>query len=120
MIMFNNSKSSVFIALEDKKNNKNFEIIISNNKANIQIYQNKNLAIINTSKLNILRKKVIKFNMEKQSNLSKSIFEKIIYEKKCGLATIEESYIYHNIMIKVFNKHLSNILKKKIINCPIT
>lgn len=62
----------------------------------------------------------IKFKMPYQSELTHRIVEEILTTGKCGLPSIQESYLVHKPLLNSFIDHLERITGKKYSSCPIT
>ncbi len=60
------------------------------------------------------------FHMAGVSELSGKLVDNLIENNQCGLASYEESCRLHLPLITQFRMHFSKILKKEIIECPIT
>ena len=92
------------------------EIFTKNVK--IIIFESYDKAII-LEKKNNWKIKLIRFNIEKQSVLTKYIIEDIFNQSDCKLIKVENSYKLHRIMLHLFLKHLKKY-KRNISSCPIT
>jgi predicted dehydrogenase len=62
----------------------------------------------------------IKFKWPYQSGLTHKIVEEIISTGKCGLPSLEESYLIHKPLLNSFLDHLEKVTGKKYSSCPIT
>ena len=62
----------------------------------------------------------IKFKWPYQSELTHKIVEEIISTGKCGLPSLEESYLIHKPLLNSFLNHLERVTGKKYSSCPIT
>ena len=60
------------------------------------------------------------FKLEHISNITTQIVEDILKNDDCLLPTIDESYLSHVELFKIFSKHLEKIKKEKVKLCPIT
>ena len=60
-----------------------------------------------------------KINIPLQSNLTLQKVKNLIKNNKFKLTKLEDYFNYQSLLIKIFNKKFSSLLKK-IINCPIT
>ena len=59
-------------------------------------------------------------NLPYQSDLTEKLINNLIDKNKCDLTIYKESRIYHHLLLSAIKPHLSKILKKKLIECPIT
>ena len=73
---------------------------------------------VNSLISNSIRSK--KINIPLQSNLTLQQVKKLIKNNKCELTKLKDYFNYQSLLIKIFNKKFSTLLKKKITNCPIT
>ncbi|HPT11017.1 MAG TPA: NAD-binding protein [Bacteroidales bacterium] len=55
-----------------------------------------------------------------QSSLTGDVASAILTEGRCGLTTLEESYLHHKALLPILCAHFSRITGREIINCPIT
>ena len=55
-----------------------------------------------------------------QSDLTGEYIEDLLSGESCGLVSFEESCQHHIPLLRVFRAHLSNVLNKELIECPIT
>jgi len=62
----------------------------------------------------------IKFKWPYQSELTYKIVEEIISKGRCGLPSLEESYLIHKPLLSSFLDHLEKVTGKKFSSCPIT
>jgi len=62
----------------------------------------------------------IKFKWPYQSELTHKIVEEIVSTGKCGLPSLEESYLIHRPLLNSFLDHLERVTGKKYSSCPIT
>ena len=62
----------------------------------------------------------IKFKWPYQSELTHKIVEEIVSTGKCGLPSLEESYLIHRPLLNSFLNHLERVTGKKYSSCPIT
>jgi len=79
--------------------------------------------IVNESEEKILPIQIsstIDFKTEYQSTLTTIIVKDILTKNNCKLPLLNDSYLLHCEIFKIFNKHLNKILKKRFIVCPIT
>tara|TARA_Y100001970_G_scaffold15871_1_gene17857 strand:+ start:42231 stop:43217 length:987 start_codon:yes stop_codon:yes gene_type:complete len=104
----------------DKRNNKtDLTISLENDEKLIIINQTK--AIYNLKfKDNHFSSINHPFNTPFQSELTAKQVEQILDTGNSFLPSLEESSVLHKPMIEAFNFHLSSILNKKILVCPIT
>jgi len=98
---------------------------INNIPFTVDIIGKDNRIIINESdeKLVVLKGKLNPKNEAKFphiSILSTNIVSDILEKDNCLLPTIDDSFFVHKELFKIFNKHLTKILKKEIKLCPIT
>jgi len=62
----------------------------------------------------------IEFRFEHVSTLTTKIVEDILLKDKCNLTTLENSYILHKEIFKMFNSHIKKVTNKELEICPIT
>ena len=60
------------------------------------------------------------FHMPLQSDLTAGVAEEILKTGSSSLTPLDESYLLHCPMLDAFNTHLSSVLNKQVIICPIT
>jgi len=61
-----------------------------------------------------------KFRYEHPSSLTTKIIKEILDRDSCKLTTLENSYLIHSEMFRIFNAHIKKLTKKKLKFCPIT
>jgi hypothetical protein len=61
-----------------------------------------------------------KFKWYRQSELTHRIVEEIVATGKCGLTSIEESYLIHRPLLDSFIEYLEKVTGKEYSACPIT
>ncbi|MHA7646443.1 Gfo/Idh/MocA family oxidoreductase [Nitrosopumilus sp. S4] len=64
--------------------------------------------------------KKFSFTFEHASSITTKISKDILDKDSCGLTTLENSYILHKEIFRIFNKHITKITGKKMELCPIT
>lgn len=64
--------------------------------------------------------KNFKFSFEHTSTVSTKIFSDILEHGKSNLPTLENSYIHHIEIFRIFNLHIKKQLKRNVSICPIT
>ncbi len=64
--------------------------------------------------------KKLDFKLEHVSDITTKIVGDILKNDDCLLPTINESYLSHVELFKIFSKHLEKIKKEKVKLCPIT
>ena len=112
----------------NSENNSILSIIFSKFKSQptiINITTSKNHFIINESDKTIyeFEKNKIKnyeFEFEPTSELSKKIVIDLLKNKKCKLPSLEESYLNHSELFRIFNSKIKRITGKNNKLCPIT
>ncbi|TFH39799.1 MAG: hypothetical protein E4G95_00105 [Bacteroidia bacterium] len=55
-----------------------------------------------------------------QSDLTGNVVKDLIGKGECGLTTIEESFLYHSIILNIFSEHLTKVRGYRSESCPIT
>ncbi len=65
-------------------------------------------------------KKLEKYNLTNQSDLTGNLIDNLINYNSCSLVSFTESCNHHLTLIKEMKNHFSNVLNKKLIKCPIT
>ena len=55
-----------------------------------------------------------------QSEITSMYVDQIIREKEPRLVDYENCMNYHILMVNAFNNHLSKVLNKEVVECPIT
>jgi len=66
------------------------------------------------------KKYIEKIKIPFQSELTGHIVDQILAMGKSDLTTIDECALYHVPMLKAFNDHFTNVLKKEVEVCPIS
>lgn len=62
----------------------------------------------------------LEFKFEHVSTLTTKIAENILVKNNCDLTTLENSYILHKEIFKIFNSHIKKLTNKDMDLCPIT
>jgi len=62
----------------------------------------------------------LEFKFEHASSLTTKITEDILTNNHCDLTTLENSFILHKEIFKMFNSHIKKITNKEMEFCPIT
>ena len=109
----------IFTAIEDKSNNKPLVITYKSKSYEIKVFESENKSIIQSKSENWI-KKIQKFEIVNQSNLTTEIAKSIIYKKTCNLPKIEESFLLHKLLLDLFIKKIYEITKNKVTHCQIT
>lgn len=118
-IKFKSLKNST-ISLADKIYGKKYlKITIYTKNRKFLIYEKEKVINYFELKKNSLKKHQ-KFEVIYQSNLTHKQVKQILKNGKSELNTLEDSQIMHCLLINIFNKHLSKLKNKKVLNCPIT
>jgi len=103
------------ISINDQRKIKGF--IIKIKTPNIKYYIDETREFVRINLGNKIYTK--KINIPLQSQLTKTLLEKIIYNKKILLPTLLDSYLTHKLVYSLFKKYFY-IKEKRIINCQIT
>tara|TARA_B100000029_G_C17604722_1_gene967033 strand:- start:3887 stop:4882 length:996 start_codon:yes stop_codon:yes gene_type:complete len=104
--------------LDNKKTNDPFNYIIEFGDKRIEINQDAEIATVFSK--NGLKSIESRFSMPMQSEITTNLVKQILNNADSSLTTIQESFLLHRCMIEGFNNHLSKVLKKSIVVCPIT
>ncbi len=107
------------IMIDDNTKNQESFLIINSQNYKIIIYVNLNMAIF-SSRTNNWKISKIKYKTPLQSKITNIVAKDIIYNGKCGLTEIKESFLIHKIMLNQFIKFVSQVRNKKINSCMIT
>ena len=113
-IKFVNREHSLLITCNENKNiSLNINIINGNVKNSVE--EVNEIWINEIDGFKNIKKIRIPYQSDQTSNLINSIIN-----NKCGLETYENSTKHHTPLLNAIKEHLSKILNKKIIKCPIT
>jgi hypothetical protein len=85
------------------------KFVIAEQKGECTIYRNENSVYENTE-----------ISIPYQSTLTGALASAILTEGRCGLSTLEESYLHHKAILPVLCAHFSELTGREIVNCPIT
>ena len=83
------------------------KIIIDETDEKITVYQDK-------------RNYNLEYNHESVSNTSIQIIDDILKNDKSLLPTLNDSFIGHAELFRIFNSHINKLLKENLELCPIT
>ena len=64
--------------------------------------------------------KKFSFNYEHASSLTTKIVKEILEKDECSLTTLEDSFLLHRELFRIFNAHIKKITNKEQSVCPIT
>ena len=103
------------ISLSDKSKNKGIVVKIKTSKARYYIDEYKNFVRVYLGNKTYTRK----INIPLQSQLTKTLVKKIIYNKKILLPTLSDAYLSHKLLYSLFKKYFHK-KKTKTLNCLIT
>ena len=107
------------IMIDDNTKSQESFLTINSHNYKIIIYVNLNMAI-SSSRTNNWKISKIKYETPLQSKITNLVAKDIIYNGKCGLTEIKESFLIHKIMLNHFTKFISKVSNKKINSCMIT
>lgn len=108
-----NKKSIIFLSDQSKSNGFVVKIKTPKNK----YYIDEHKQFVRKYSNNIVYTKRI--NIPFQSQLTRILLKKIIYNKKILLPTISDAYLSHQLLYSLFKRYFYK-KKKKLINCMIT
>jgi hypothetical protein len=97
--------------------NNDFEILISNNNVQYNVFEGKGL--VKKKKLDLVSNKE-KIQVPYQSDLTGTLVDQILETGESDLTSFGESMKYHILMLDAFNEHFSRVTGKDVIICPIT
>ena len=106
-------KFSIF--LSDQRKNKGMIVKIKTSKTRYYINEYKNFVRVYLGNKTHTRK----INIPLQSQLTKTLVKKIIYNKKILLPTLSDTYLSHKLLYSLFKKYFHK-KKSKTLNCLIT
>lgn len=109
------SKKGTFISITFHPNqNIPFTLMFVNKKTKIFLNESDSKIIFNTEK------RKLTFKTDFVSNITDKITSDILQKDSCLLPTLENSFIAHTELFRVFNLHLKKIHYPQLKSCPIT
>ena len=109
------SKNNNFLSITFHLNeNIPFTLMITNKNMKIILNETDSKLVVNTGK------EKLNFKTDLVSNVTEKIVRSILENDSCLLPKLENSFITHVELFKVFNKHLKKIQKRSPKLCPIT
>lgn len=98
--------------------NKNYKLNVKIKNNSIAHSVNELKGICKSSNNNEI--KINKFNMPYQSSQTGVLIDNLIDKNQCELVSYQESWKHHIPLLYVFRTHISEVLKTKLTECPIT
>jgi hypothetical protein len=111
------SRGDILVLNDRDKYAENFEISISNDSMQFNIFEGDGLVIRHITNNKTREEKI---SIPFQSELTGEIVDQIIDKGVSALTPYEECMQYHIPMLDAYNKHFSKITGKTVITCPIT
>jgi hypothetical protein len=111
------SRGDTLVLNDRDKYAENFEISISNDSMQFNIFENDGLVIRHISNNKTREEKI---SIPFQSDLTGSVVDQILDTGESDLTQYEECMQYHIPMLNAFNNHISKLTGQTVTICPIT